>query len=145
MQQVRLLEDNAPSATFRTGGRFEFEVECAIETEELAAVSLGFVIHDSKGNSVCAGSMDQYDALAPNRTGYLRIRAAIADLCLSPGLYTLSLYLGNGLDDLDEIEHAIAFDVFWEPRPDVAHPPRAGWGPVVLPVQWHWEEGTGPG
>jgi lipopolysaccharide transport system ATP-binding protein len=141
MHNVRLLDNGTPCAAFRTNGPFEFEVECAIEVEELSAVSLGFVIHDSKGTDVCASSMDQYDALAPNRAGAMRIRASIDKLCLSPGLYTLSLYLGNGLEDLDEIENAISFDVLWQPRPDIPHPPRAGWGPVVLPVRWEWEEG----
>ncbi len=142
MHSVRLLDNGAPTGAFRTNGRFEFEVECAIEVDELTAVSLGFMIQDSKRTTVCTSSMDQYETLAPNRTGHLRIRAAIDDLCLSPGLYTLSLYLGNGMDDLDEIENAISFDVLWEPRPDIPQPPRAGWGPLVVPVRWEWEERT---
>ncbi len=139
MRSICLLDKGVPAAAFRTNGRFEFEVECAVPLEELASVSLGFVIHDSRGTKVCASSMDQYDRAAPNRTGHLRIRAAIDQLCLSPGVYTLSLYLGSGLDDLDEIEHAIAFDVLWEPRSDIPYPPRAGWGSLVLPVRWEWE------
>jgi lipopolysaccharide transport system ATP-binding protein len=144
MRSVRLLDKGLPTATFRANERFEFEVECAVRPEELTSVSLGFVIHDSRGTNVCASSMDQYDALAPNRTGRLRIVAAIDQLCLSPGVYTLSLYLGNGLDDLDVIEHAIAFDVMWVPRADIPQPPRAGWGSLVLPVRWAWEAQESP-
>ena len=140
MRRVHLLDRGMPSAVFRTNGRFEFTVDCEVEPEALMAASLGFVIHDSKGTAVFTSSMDQYATLAQNRSGSLRIGAAIERLCLAPGLYSLSLYLGNGLVDLDEIENALTFDVLWDPEGSIPQPPRAGWGPLVLPVEWSWEE-----
>ncbi|MBA2459327.1 MAG: ABC transporter ATP-binding protein [Gemmatimonadales bacterium] len=144
LHRVRLLENGATSAVFRTNGPFELEVDCVAPTDELKSVSLGFLIRDSLGASVFASTMDQYDALAPNRMGHLRIRASIATLYLSPGAYTASLYLGNGLYDLDVIENAIGFDVLWEPTQAIPLPPGEGWGPVVVPVCWDWNEGQAP-
>jgi lipopolysaccharide transport system ATP-binding protein len=144
MRRVRLFENGSPSAVFRTNGPFELEVDCVVRPDELISVSLGFLIRDSLGASVFASTMDQYDSLAPNRTGRIRIRASITKLCLSPGAYSASLYLGNGVYDLDVIENAIGFDVIWEPNSDVPLPPGPGWGPVVVPVCWDWNDGGPP-
>jgi lipopolysaccharide transport system ATP-binding protein len=144
MHRFRLLENGIPSAVFRTDGPFELEVDCVVGPDELTSVSLGFLIRDSQGASVFASTMDQYDSLAPNRTGRIRIRASIAKLSLSPGVYTASLYLGNGLYDLDVIENACWFDVLWEPNAAMPHPPPADWGPLALPVSWQWQDETEP-
>jgi homopolymeric O-antigen transport system ATP-binding protein len=141
IRKVRLLNNEVPSATFSTHGRFEFEVECVVDPEDIKMLCLGFNIHDGMGVNVFGCDMNQYDARFPNRTGHVRIRASIDQFVLSPGTYTISLYLGNGAYELDVVEHAVRFHVVWEPRADIVHPPRPdwGWGPVFMPVRWEAE------
>jgi hypothetical protein len=81
--------------------------------------------------------MSQYNSVVPNINGSARIRVDTDELPLTPGRYSISLYLGNGAYDLDNIEEAIYFDVLWNPIYVIAYPPRREWGALFMPVRWN--------
>lgn len=138
MQRIRLMRDGAENTTFKTLGNMVFEIDCEAEPHMLREMSLGFLINDSLDQKTCGSNMHQYGLLAPNRTGMVTIRASIDQLCLSPGSYSLSLYLGNGTNDIDVIEDAVYFDIVWEPVAHIETPPHPSWGASFLPVKWQF-------
>jgi lipopolysaccharide transport system ATP-binding protein len=140
MTAVRLLSAEGESGTFETGGRFRFEVECRVDRRTLPYLSLGFMIRDAMGGNVFGANMKQYDQLMPNEVEAQVICAEIERLPLSPGAYTLSLFLGNGATDLDVIDEAVHFDVMWDPRLGLAFPPAPSWGAVFTFVEWPAEQ-----
>jgi lipopolysaccharide transport system ATP-binding protein len=137
MQRVSLLTNDPSSSTFQTGKRFGFEVDCQVDKAELPVLSLGFIIRSSLGMNLCSSNMSQYNSVVPNINGSARIRVDTDELPLTPGRYSISLYLGNGAYDLDNIEEAIYFDVLWNPIDGIAYPPRREWGALFMPVRWN--------
>lgn len=138
MRNVRLLRDNQPSDSFECYGNFELEVECVVPKDTLPQLSLGFMIKDSMGFNLFATNMSQHKLVVPNSGEHYAFRATIAQLPLAPGMYGVSLYVGNGSFDIDTIENAISFHVNWNKRLDLAFPPQPYWGPLFVPVAWRY-------
>lgn len=141
LQGIRLFQDGVETATFRAGGGFAVEVDCLVDPQANPVLSFRFELRDSIGTRVLTGNTLHQGPLYPTRTGHVTFRAAIDQLVLSPGTYTLSLYLGNAHHDIDVVENAVSLEIIWEPRDDIPYPPRRDWPVVVLPVRWDMRDG----
>jgi lipopolysaccharide transport system ATP-binding protein len=144
LHTVRVCQDGETVLTFTTGGPFGLEVECRADPEAHPLLGLGFRISSNSGTYIFGSDAGEYGALHPNRSGRVLFRARLDHLVLSPGTYTVSLFLGNGRYILDAVENAASFDVVWAPRPDIPFPPNE-WPPVFLPVCWESQELSEPG
>ena len=150
LRSIRLLQDGVETATFTTSGPFELEAQCAAEPDQ--ELAFGFEIRDQLGTYVLGSNLRHHGPLYRNRTEHVVFRAAIDELVLSPGTYTISLFLATPYYDLDVIENALSFDVLWTPRSDFPHPPRREgvdvrpghrWPLVFVPVRWEALERDG--
>ena len=103
------------------------------DTQEL---TLGYVIKDDKGTSVHAANMQQYNLKYRLDKGHT-IDVLLKRIPLAPGKYTISLYLGNGSYDVDIIEDAIFFQVFWS-KELKAVPPQKKWGSTFINTEWNY-------
>lgn len=136
---VRLRNALGPSATIQSHGPFIVEVDCDADEKLLPNLSLGIMVRDALGTNLMATNMNQYHQMTANEAGRYRITATFDRLGLSPGTYSLSLYIGNGSYDLDIIEDAIHFEVLWDSSMGLAFPPPTGWGPMFALVDWQVE------
>ena len=103
------------------------------KTNEL---TLGYVIKDDKGANIHAANMQQYNLKYTLNRGN-NIDILLKDIPLAPGKYALSLYLGNGSFDVDIIEDAMFFQVFWS-KDLKAIPPRKKWGNTFIKTEWNY-------
>ena len=101
IRNIRLLANSQLTTTFVTGETLMFEVECEADPTTLQQFSFGFVIKDATGMALTSANMNQFLIFQTNVGGRVRFRVKIDHLPLSPGTYSLSLYLGNGTYDLD--------------------------------------------
>ncbi len=99
-------------------------------------ISLGYLIKDDKDANIHASNMKQYDLLFTNKDSRF-IDLTLINLPLSPGKYSLSLYFGNGNYDLDVINNAIFFQVFWDKSSDIKAPLKK-WGNVHILNNWDY-------
>ncbi|MCO5195978.1 MAG: ABC transporter ATP-binding protein [Anaerolineae bacterium] len=139
MSSVAFMKGDSVTTSFATGESWKIEVECRPTVDYVTQLSLGFAIHDGLGRTIFAANMDQYDKKAlPTDT--CRIRAVIDRLMLAPGRYGLSLFLSNGAYDIDVVDQASSFDVFWNNDYGLAYPPRPSWGATYMLVNWEEED-----
>jgi lipopolysaccharide transport system ATP-binding protein len=103
------------------------------KTNEL---TLGYVIKDDKGVNVHAANMQQYNLKYRLGKGS-NIDILLKKIPLAPGKYALSLYLGNGSFDVDIIEDAMFFQVFWS-KDIKAIPPIKKWGSTFIKTEWNY-------
>ncbi len=99
-------------------------------------LTLGYVIKDDKGVNVHAANMQQYNLKYSLGKGS-NIDILLKKIPLAPGKYALSLYLGNGSFDVDIIEDAMFFQVFWS-KDIKAIPPRKKWGSTFIKTEWNY-------
>ena len=99
-------------------------------------LTLGYVIKDDKGVNVHAANMQQYNLKYSLGKGS-NIDILLKKIPLAPGKYALSLYLGNGSFDVDIIEDAMFFQVFWS-KGIKAIPPRKKWGSTFIKTEWNY-------
>jgi len=136
LRELQLLTDGTETSTFRTLEQLTIKVTCQF-TESHRSISLGFVLKDQLGSRVFAAHLNQYlDASIPEPGVYV-FSVSFEQLSLSPGGYSISLYLGNGSFDFDIINEAAYFDVVWNPSIDLLYPPQAKWGPLFAPLAWN--------
>ncbi len=99
-------------------------------------ISLGYLIKDDKDANIHASNMKQCDLLFENKTSRF-IDLTLKNLPLAPGKYSLSLYFGNGNYDLDVIDNAIFFQVFWDNTSNIKAPLKK-WGNVHISNIWDY-------
>jgi lipopolysaccharide transport system ATP-binding protein len=137
MRKVSLRRNNELCATFKVGEPIEFVVDCDIDPSLTKKLSLGFIIKTGAGNRVLGGNMRQYGMYITTESNRIPISVRIDQPFLAPGIYNISLFLGNGIYDFDAIEDATSFEVMWQPRIDIPTPPKVDWGPVCVPITWN--------
>lgn len=115
-----------------SGEIFKFSV--FIDTLNLDLVSLGYLIRNESGISVMAANMHQYGLKFKINKEEGEIKVVIDRLPLIPGCYSISIYLSNGAFDVDIIEDAISFNVFWNKLNVVA--PKKQWGNTYTQTEW---------
>lgn len=140
-RQITLLRDGVPTNTFAVNDRFHLAVLCDLpETPE--RVCLGIVVKNSLGQKVFSSNTDQYGIHALNTERQVLFEAIIPQLPLSPGTYSVSLYLGNRQFSVDALEDACLFDVVWNPVGRVLYPPPSNWGPLFINIDWRVQRGN---
>lgn len=115
-----------------SGENFKFSVH--FDNKGLEYASLGYLIKNDRGNAVMAANMHQYGESLRIDNGQNKIEVSIEKLPLAPGQYSLSLYLSNGAYDLDIIEDAVLFNVFW--NNDDVIVPKKNWGSAFAKTEW---------
>jgi lipopolysaccharide transport system ATP-binding protein len=115
-----------------SGEVFKFSV--FFDTFSLDYASLGYLIKNDSGISVMAANMHQYgqNFKIDNKEGVIKV--VIDRLPLIPGCYSISLYLSNGAFDIEIIEDAISFNVFWNKKNVIA--PKKKWGHTYNKTEW---------
>lgn len=142
LKSISLIRNNINSGEFYTGDIFTGKISIIITPNILQNAILGFSISDINGYRVFSCSMNQNETslkIIPGKTEY-SVNFKIPELILSPGQYSLSLYIGNSNYDLDVVEQAVFFHVFWNSSNGLPHSPLPHWGPAYMPVDWQFEQ-----
>jgi len=132
MKRLELMPDS--SGEIISGKKFRFRLY--FEKTSMKELTLGYLIKDEKGATICAANMHQY-GVKFEILDKEYIDVLIENLPLNPGKYSLSLYLGKGSYDVDIIEEAIFFQVFWNDDLGIITPQR-NWGNTHVLTQWHY-------
>ena len=119
-----------------TMGNFEFDVFVELDPAKITEPSLGFAISDGIGGRIISVHSNQYINYSVIKKEIVKFTISIDKLVLSPGIYSISLYLNDGEQVIDKIESAISFNVVWTNLANVSYPPRVNWGSVFFPVTW---------
>lgn len=125
-----VLIDNAENIF--SGEPFKFSV--FFNNNNLEMASLGYLIKNESGIAVMAANMHQYGQNLKINNKQDVITVMINKLPLTPGSYTISLYLSNGAFDIDIIQDAINFNVFWNKLNVIA--PKKQWGTTYAQTEW---------
>jgi hypothetical protein len=97
---------------------------------------LGFSITDNLGHRLFATKMTQHGKTIVNEGDVYTVRAEIPNLMLTPGSYSITLFLGNYDKDYDVIDRAVDFEVVWDADTSGRHRPSSHWGRLYFPVTW---------
>lgn len=107
------------------------------DATKIENLSFGYVLKNEKNQILFAENSYQREKpmKVVNKKNQLQI--TFQNLALSPGSYNLSLYLGNGKLDIDIIEDAITFMIFWDTETD-KKPPLKEFGSLYLETKWEY-------
>ena len=115
-----------------SGKSFNFTV--FFNNSNMEYASLGYLIRDESGKAILAANMHQYGQNLKIDKEQNKIGVTIDKLPLTPGQYSLSIYLSNGAYDLDIIEDAVIFNVFWDD--EIVIGPKKKWGSTYVRTEW---------
>lgn len=99
-------------------------------------LTIGYLIRDEMGNNIHAANMHQY-GLKFDIKSKSYIDVVLKNLPMSPGKFSLSLYLGNGTYDIDVLEDVLFFQVLWMNNLNVS-PPKKKWGGIYIDTKWDY-------
>jgi lipopolysaccharide transport system ATP-binding protein len=126
-----------PAMSFGIGDPMRINVEFATaDGTPVATPCLGVVINNGLGVAVAAFNMRMTGSLATRHVSSGLICCELDDLRLVPGNYTIDLWLGDGMTDIDMVQGALSFDV--EPTDFYGSgvPPFAHIGVMVVRPKW---------
>ncbi len=113
------------------------DISIDFDTRKLENLSFGYVLKNEKNQILFAENSYQKEDSIQVIEGKSQLQITFQNLALSPGSYSLSLYLGNGKLDIDIIEDAITFMVFWDTETD-KKPPLKEFGSLYLETKWEY-------
>jgi lipopolysaccharide transport system ATP-binding protein len=99
-------------------------------------LSIGYVIINDMEKRIGAANMSQHQATIQYEVGNT-INITIKKINLKPGLYSIKLFLGNGIVDDDVIEEAATFLVVWNRD---FNTPKSNWGDVHFDTVWELQK-----
>jgi len=111
MQSIRLSSSGATTAAVPMGAPLSISVSFAGDPYPIRPV-LGLLVRSNMGAPVFTVNnrfIGGYNFSDPVLSG--TITCNLTNLPLMPGTYSVDLYLGDGAQDLDIIEHAISFEI----------------------------------
>jgi len=129
MKQIEIITDNNEIITNE-----DLLFRLTFKKTKTNELTLGYVIKDDKGINVHAANMQQYNLKYKLDKGNI-IDILLKNIPLAPGKYALSIFMGNGSFDVDIIEDAMFFQVFWS-KDLKAIPPRKKWGNTFIKTEW---------
>ena len=131
MRSVTILsEDNE----VKTGEDLTLRIH--FDKTQLKEITLGYLIKDELGANVCAANTQQHGIkFTVGEKDYIDFE--LERLPLNPGKYSISLYFGNGTYDVDVIDEATYFQVFW-PRDINVIAPQKKWGKLHIATKWNY-------
>jgi lipopolysaccharide transport system ATP-binding protein len=128
--------DNVATSTIPMGGALTIQVSLDTPEEPICPV-LGVVVKDRYGAGVFGINnriVPGFDFNKPMEKGI--IRCHYDRVPLMPGIYTIDLYLGDKLHDIDTIHNAISFEVLPDDVFGSGRIPPGNAGPVFLQASW---------
>lgn len=114
----------------------DLKIHIDLDLTSLEEFSIGYLFKNEKGQVIMASNTMQYGKKLHPKAGKNNIDIVIKDLPLAPASYSVSLFLGNGKFDIDIIEDAITFPVFWEDEHIL--PPSKKWGSTFGITLWEY-------
>lgn len=114
----------------------DVDITIDLDLKGLDEFSLGYMFKNEKGQILMAANTMQYGKKLYPQEGKNSITVTIKDVPLAPASYSVSLFLGNGKFDIDIIEEAITFPVFWEHEEIL--PPSKKWGSTFGITLWEY-------
>jgi lipopolysaccharide transport system ATP-binding protein len=117
-----------------SGGKMSFTV--FFDNSKIDLLTLGYVIKDDMDRNILAANMQQYSKKFKINNSQDRIDVVLENLPLIPGNYFVSIYLGNGSFDVDILQNAISFSLFWGDNEVIK--PKINWGVVYTPTKWYY-------
>jgi len=137
LQRVRVVSDGEMTPTVVIRTPFQLEVDIDPSKTDFENLVLTIRLFDARGQSVFGTSTAKHNVAIPGGPGVLTVTAGFPDLALSPGIYTATLFLGNGFHrNFEIVSQAIAFNAVWSPSFDAVSPPHELWGPLAPKVDW---------
>jgi lipopolysaccharide transport system ATP-binding protein len=110
IKRLKLLNEGKPSGHFTSGSLSEIIIECESE-KEIPNPVIGIVISDHFGTDMIGINNKHYGIPLPSFTGKKAFRISFHKLPLTAGNYKLSVFLGNGIADIESIIDAATFHV----------------------------------
>ncbi|WP_046755600.1 ABC transporter ATP-binding protein [Kordia jejudonensis] len=114
----------------------DLKINVELNLTSLEEFSIGYLFKNEKGQVLMASNTMQYGTKLYPKSGKNAIAIVIKNLPLAPASYSLSLFVGNGKFDIDIIEDAITFPVFWEHEHIL--PPAKKWGSTFGITLWEY-------
>ena len=132
VEQIRINYSNAFEKIY-SGETLDFSV--IFNKRDLTNITLGYLISNQKNQNLLAANMQQYDTkfLALDTKNELRV--VVENLPLAPGVYSLSIFFGNGAFDVDIHRNVLTFKVSWSDGTKVIKP-NPKWGNVYAKTKW---------
>jgi len=138
IQRVRVLNDEGVEATsISCGGKFTIEVE--FETENNVSIAepvLGIVVnHGTLGTVMGVNTrMTGFRDVVPAKAGMFACH--LGDLPLLPGNYTVDVWFGDGIKDVDQAPEAVSFEVEATDVYGTGHTPFGKMGTIFARPTW---------
>ena len=111
LREIKLFADGLLSSSVRMGGTFKIVVSFKYD-EGISNLRFGIAIENHLGQRLMNFSpSDQCPDLLHGKVHGGTITCEVPALSLTPGLYYITVILGNGVSDLDRIDRAIQFTV----------------------------------
>jgi lipopolysaccharide transport system ATP-binding protein len=138
IEKIVLSNLDSIATTFVTNQSFCFEVTCSLGEITPNRATLGFAVNDALGKTIFAGHSNQYGLQVEGKK--VRFKGVITHLPLTPGTYSLSIYLSDGRTDYAVARDSLYFEIFWNQNTGLLYPPRDSWGSIFVPVSWSASE-----
>lgn len=135
VQQIRLNYSNSSEKIY-SGQSLDFSV--LFKKRDLTNITLGYLISNQKNQNLLAANMQQYDTKFLALDGKNELRVLIENLPLAPGVYSLSIFFGNGAFDVDIHRNVLTFKVSWSDDSKVIKP-NPKWGNVYAETKWIYQ------
>jgi lipopolysaccharide transport system ATP-binding protein len=128
--------EGGPTSTIPMGGALTIQVSFETPEERISPV-LGVVVKDRYGAGIFGINnriVPGFDFNKPMEKGI--IRCHYDHVPLMPGIYTIDLYFGDKLNDIDVIHNAISFEVLADDVFGSGRIPPSNAGSVFLRASW---------
>jgi len=139
IESVSLTKNGQLSNVFMHGEEFSMIISLNLEKTYREKVDIGFDIQDRTNKIIFASNTSQYGRMLISPTKAKNVLTmTIPSILLSPGIYFISLFAGDGVRDYEAIKNAIGFEVRWGDT-NLIRAPYPSWGPLTLPIEWEWD------
>lgn len=110
IKRIKFFNEGRLSSHFTSGCKSEIVIECESE-KEIQNPVIGIVISDHFGMDMIGINNKHYGIPLPSLNGKTAFRIAMHKLPLTSGNYKLSVFLGNGISDIESVTDAATFHV----------------------------------
>ncbi|WP_395045069.1 ABC transporter ATP-binding protein [Flavobacterium sp.] len=131
--QKIVIQPNGNKVT--SGSDFCFRIY--FDTSKIKKLSIGYLIKDYNYNIIKGANTYQYSFKIDVIESKNYIDIEIPNLPLTPGQYSISLFLGDGKYDLDMLYDVIYFNVFWNNNLEIDQP-HPKFGSIYSKTNWKY-------
>ncbi|WP_405377261.1 polysaccharide ABC transporter ATP-binding protein [Nonlabens sp. Asnod3-A02] len=107
-------------------------IHLKLDYKEYDTITIGYVLENNFGERVAAANMHQASEKFEKQNG-TDVVIEIQNMTLVPGLYNISLFIGNGTFDLEELKNVCEFSMEWNYNITL---PKKNWGQNYFSTLW---------